>query len=443
MIRIWIGIITIGLGAGALAEDAHETNAPLTLATAIEIALTNNPEASAAQWDVRESEARATLARSGRLPVLKAQGGYDYYTEHQRLAQANYNGEQGVFGANPLRADLVLSLLLYTGGRVTSEIRASDLIRQAAEGQLTRTRETIVFNVTSLFYGLLSQDQIISSFESAARAMEEQKRNIEAMILAQKAARVDLLRADVRLAELREKLTRENNALTVQRQALTVLLGWDAPDAPRVAGELSINDPPISADAASCLKKALARRSDYAAARQKAAAHEQGVSAARSGYLPTFSIDAGYGGRWMVTPADYPEGTEDLRDLGSVGVRMDWSIFDGWATTARVREQTAKLNAAREQLRKLELYVRYDVETALANIVSARERVKTTAKSVEQAQESFRIMREKYDLGKGAMTDVLDAQAALVLEESSRSRALADLAVAHAQLKLATGEIMP
>lgn len=72
MIRIWIGIITIGLGAGALAEDAHETNAPLTLATAIEIALTNNPEASAAQWDVRESEARATLARSGRLPVLKA-----------------------------------------------------------------------------------------------------------------------------------------------------------------------------------------------------------------------------------------------------------------------------------------------------------------------------------------------------------------------------------
>ena len=63
--------------------------------------------------------------------------------------------------------------------------------------------------------------------------------------------------------------------------------------------------------------------------------------------------------------------------------------------------------------------------------------------AVGQADESFRIMKEKYDLGKGTMTDVLDAQTALVVAQTSHARALADLAVADARRKLAGGEILP
>jgi len=83
------------------------------------------------------------------------------------------------------------------------------------------------------------------------------------------------------------------------------------------------------------------------------------------------------------------------------------------------------------------------VEIARAEMASARERTEATAKAVEQARESFRIIREKYDLGKGVIVDVLDAQAALVLAETTYARALADLAVSDARRKLATGELTP
>jgi outer membrane protein TolC len=60
-------------------------------------------------------------------------------------------------------------------------------------------------------------------------------------------------------------------------------------------------------------------------------------------------------------------------------------------------------------------------------------------KSLEQAKESLRIEILKYNLGAGTITDVLDAQAALLLTETTYYRALADFRTALARLKLAMG----
>jgi outer membrane protein TolC len=67
-------------------------------------------------------------------------------------------------------------------------------------------------------------------------------------------------------------------------------------------------------------------------------------------------------------------------------------------------------------------------------------RIEATRQAIEQARESLRIERLKYDLGSGSMTDVLDAQSALLQSETNSARALADYHIATAKLKLATGE---
>jgi outer membrane protein TolC len=95
--------------------------------------------------------------------------------------------------------------------------------------------------------------------------------------------------------------------------------------------------------------------------------------------------------------------------------------------------------AAQERLRRLELQVQLDVETAVLNIGSAAQRVVATEKAIEQAEESLRIEREKYDLGRGSITDVLDAQSALLDSQTNYFRAVADHSTALAQLKLAVG----
>jgi outer membrane protein TolC len=273
--------------------------------------------------------------------------------------------------------------------------------------------------------------------------MDEQQRTTHALVDAGKAARVDLLRANVRRAELYERQLRERNNRTVQQRAWAALLGLDDVAAPEAQGILEPREHPECLGTETCIEKALRQRPDYRAAQDVVAATEASVRAARAGSRPTLSAQASYGGRWTPDVTDEPVGADRQEALGRIGLVAEIPLFDGHMTASRVAEQQARLRGAQERLRKLELQIRYEVETVRSEIAAAHERVQTSGQAVGQAEESFRIMKEKYDLGKGTLTDVLDVQAALVIAQTSYARALADLAVADAQRRLATGEMLP
>ena len=88
----------------------------------------------------------------------------------------------------------------------------------------------------------------------------------------------------------------------------------------------------------------------------------------------------------------------------------------------------------------MKLQIQLDVETAILNIKSASERLRATETSIAQAKESLRIEREKYAEGKGSITDVLDAQDALLNAQTAYYYALSDYNTAIAQWRLAIGE---
>ena len=123
-----------------------------------------------------------------------------------------------------------------------------------------------------------------------------------------------------------------------------------------------------------------------------------------------------------------------------VGVAVDIPLFEGGQIGARVRQEQAKLSAARHRLSELKLQIRLDVETAILNARSANERIQATKTAIASADESLRIEREKYDVGKGSITDVLDAQSALLDSQTNYYRAVADYNTALAQVHLAVGE---
>ncbi len=431
-----------GFCIGAVAINAQAEVAPrvLTLDEALAIALRRNPDVAEAQSRLEEAEARLQAVRAGRRPTLRGRGTVDHWTEDQRLFPATRNAEAGTFGAQVLGAELAARLPLYTGGRLSGETDSADWNRRAATDQLIRVRETLVFQVTALFYDLLAQDEVLRSLEAAVGSMDEQQRSIQALVEAEKAARVDLLRAHVRRAELYERQVRERTHRTVQQRAWAALLGLEDAAAPEAQGLLPTHAITGCPDAAVCTHQALAQRADYRAAQAAVSGAEASVRSARAGYRPTLSAQASFGARWMPDPS---ESSEDHATVGRIGLVAEIPLFDGHLTGAKVAEQAARQRGTQERLRKLELLIRFEVETALAEIAAARERVQTSRQAVAQAEETFRIMREKYDLGKGTLSDVLDAQTALVSAQTRQTRALADLAVADARRQLAVGGLLP
>jgi outer membrane protein TolC len=428
-------------------SDLKAGEESFTLQKCIEIALANNPDIAARRWEVTQAEAQKDGFLGARWPSIRATGSYNYYYfDTQRLIPTRENSEPGVFSHNITSADLVLSMPLFTGGQITNRIKASELLMAAAEHRLVRTREELVFNVTSVFNAILGQQNVIGSILFSVNVLKQQIGRIKDLISVQKGTKVDLLRTEVRLANLEQRLLQEENTLLIQQRVLDNLMGVKEREKPiLIEGQLILI--PLDVKTEEILPRALSRREDYLATKSETEAQERRVEIARGGRWPTLSLKGLYGLRYAPSPIPIPtnikpdaRGLDNPHSVGSVGLFVDIPLFEGGQINARIQEEQAKLAIQRERLRKLALQIRLEVETAGANVNSIRQRIITTEKSVEQAKESFDIEKDKYMLGKSTITDVLDIQGALLEAQSIYYRALADHEAAKAQLRLATGE---
>jgi len=419
----------------------------LTLERSLEIALKNNPEVAATLWDVSAAGARVDQAKAARLPTLTYEGNYIKYLNSKPLWEARYNNERRLFAKQQSRGDVLLKLPLFTGGRIINEIKAAELFRLAEQNRLSRTRDELVFNVSSTFYAILSQEKVIDSVKFSLQAMQEQRQKMAKMVEVDKAAKVDLLRTEVRVADLEQGLEKETNVLEIQKRLLANLMGLDFDKARlKFAGKLTFEK--VGYRPEQLVPRALELRPDFAAAQERVASQARRVDVARAGHYPNVNLVGAYGyrGSGVMGIRDDRGNIQHPTDRGpfydddgQIGVTVTLPLFEGGRISAKVREEFSALAAAQERLRKLNLQVRQEVETAILDVDSSSERVKATEKAIEQARESLRIETLKYNLGAGTVTDVLDAQTALLVTETNYYRALADFHTALARLKLAVG----
>jgi outer membrane protein len=442
-------------------SPADKEPGPMTLEDCIQIARANNPSLAAGGWDVQVALAQRDNAASERWPNFRGAASYNTYLQNQRIVPVRKNNDPGMFSTSQFAGDIILRMPLFTWGRIRGEISAADFATLAATNRLARTWEELIFNVSSAFYTILGQRPVIESLQFSIRALTRQTQRASDMMRVGKAAKVEVLRTEVRIADVEQRLVREQTVLEIQRRALTTLMGVDGRGGPaQIQGDLKMNR--SAPDLNGALAMAYAERSDYKAARASVDALAWKVAAARAARWPSLSLAGTYGtraaagvtdnaaafiNRFIRTPPPLGQGTtfnspgvSTSLPVGNIGVVAEYPIFDGGRITAQISEQESRLASAQANLRKLWLQIRLDVETAMLNVDSARKRVQATQKAIEQSKESFRIETEKYDLGKGSITDVLDAQSAMLDADTNHYRALADYNIALAQLGLATGE---
>ncbi len=469
---------------------------PVTLQECIAVALRNSPELLAAEAEAGAAQAEKRVKGAARWPNVHVTGSYFHYQDTQRLGVPAPPGQPQYFADDIASADIVLRLPLYAGGRILNEFRAADLLAQAEEHIFNRSREETVFNVTSTYYNILAQERVINSLAFSKDTLVQHLARVENLVEAQKAARVDALRTDVRLADVEHQLLQETNTLDIQYRLLGNFMGLDdaVTGALEVAGLLDPvqDEQPLSPE--EIVARAYEQRDDYAAALAELEAQARRVDIARGEREPEITLEAAYGGRWgiggsgdpaaaqpstaftlssggqtslssssttplpiggsltttssstgstsaRITPPPATDAADSFEDVARVGVTVDVPIFEGGRLRAQIARERARLTAAQQRVRKLEQDIRLQVETAVLNVISARERIRVTQKSVAEAEESLRIERQKYDLGKGAIVDVLDAQSALLNAQTNYYRALSDFHIAQAQIQLAAGDI--
>jgi outer membrane protein TolC len=235
--------------------------------------------------------------------------------------------------------------------------------------------------------------------------------------------KTEVLDLEVRLAEAREDLVRARNANALANRTLRNLLGIEE-------GQFEVAD---SAPSASLPASAdFSGRAELAAARQREQAAEEEARGAKAGYLPRISafgsLDYDYGWKYENGGGSY-----------TAGGLLQWDIWDGELTRAKVQEARANLESAREEQRKVRLALDLEVEQARLELKAANERLLVSQQAVSQASESAHMTRIRFEEGAALAAQVIDSETALIRARVRRAEAEADQRIALAALRKSVG----
>ena len=162
-------------------------------------------------------------------------------------------------------------------------------------------------------------------------------------------------------------------------------------------------------------------------------AQEAMVRQARSGRYP--SVDA-FGSYQVDKGIELEDGSGNS---WAAGVRVNYALFDGQQTTAAIDQANARLMESREQLRKMELALNFELERATLALHQEEERLKVTGTMVASAMESARLSRLRFKEGVLLSSDLIDTENRLTAARISHALATTSRIIAIADLRRAVG----
>ena len=404
---------------------------PWTLERALEEGLVGNPDSRLAQQRILAARAQLEQANAAFWPQVHFQSSYTRTDNPMQvfgsiLNQRSYSSGldfNDVPDVDDLNAKGLLTVPLYAGGRNQAARQVAKANTHAARLENEAVRNTLAFEITRAFHNVLKTRQYIRAAEAGVNAFEKTLEIGTKRLEGESILKAEVLDIQVRLAQAREDLIRARNAQALAERALRNLLGIEtgeftvAETAPQVRA-------PESGD--------FSGRAELGVNRYREEAAREQVRGAKAGYLPRVSafgsVDYDYGSKFDRGGHSY-----------TGGALLQWDLWDGNRTRAKVREAEANLEMAREQERKLRLALDLEVEQARLELGTANERLNVTEQVVAQASQSADLTRARFAQGMALSTQVIDGETALLAARVRRAEAETDQRVAVAALRKALG----
>lgn len=420
-------ILLVTVVAGAQEQQPRTYDLERVVATAVN----NHSSLRVSAAEIAAARARTRQAAAHFRPQISAEGGYTRLEE----APSFTVGDMGTltFGEEDnWNLALDMKYPLSTGGKLDAMVDGARAAVDMAEEDLLRREQTVAINAAQAYFRALEARRMIAVLREQITALEEAVRVASAMYDQEVVAKIDVLRPSVALGGARNALQQAETGYNVALAALAETMGLP-PGTPLQIEETPTEHAPTgSPDEAWEAAWQVRPEVQRLAARERAAQAQLHI--ARSQDRPQVGL-------WARSEFErqtfYPE-TGTL----SAGVMVTQNISDGGASRAAVDEARARLEqleAADEQLR---YGIAVQVQVAIGEIESARERVDTTAGSVELAREALRLAQIGYRNGVTPMLDLLQAQAALTGAQMDHEGAVSALRQAYANFDYAMGYVV-
>ncbi len=431
----------------ASAQEPAPTPQNLTLPEAVRVALEKNPTVQAAVAYAQAVHEGIAEARAARLPRVDFSEGFTrgnnpVYVFGGLLTERQFTA--GNFALSSLntprpldifRTQFTAAMPLYDAGQTGRRIKDAKLSAQGAGETGQRTRQEVIFNVVKAYTDELLARENARVAESAVKTAQSDLQRAQARQEEGQAVPSDLLSAQVQLAQAQEDLLQANNAVDLAHAALNVAMGLAEDAATTIESGLkeSIFEAGVLAERQ---QHALKSRPDLREAGLGVEHAAIGSRMARAEFLPKVNVFS-----------SWEEDNQTFLTRGgnnwTAGVNLNFNIFDGGANRARLAAAHYRQSQAQAQAVQMVAAVKLQVREAFQNLTTAQQRVEVSRQAQSEAEESLRIIQNRYEAGLATITDLLRVEAARTSAQKNYLNALFDYRISYAALELATGELAP
>jgi len=434
-------VVPILLATLLLALPAS-AQSPLSLSEAIARAQARNPDAGAAASVEREAADRLIQARSGYFPKVDLaeswqRGNHPVFVFSSLLAQRRFTAADFAVDAinhpeatDNFRTAFFVEQPLFD--RITAaNVRAASIRRDMAVNGRRLVNDDLMAAVTEAFGKVLIA---AATVRSAAASVETARADRELAGNRRDAGRVtdaDVLQLDVYLAHTLEQQVQAMSDERIARARLNQLMGEPL----GAVFSLDLTPPAIAIDItnpAGLEEDALKNRPEVALALQQEQLAAAAVDAAQSSFLPQVAVQAAWelnGGAWNSRSSSWVAGA---------AARIN--LFHGFADKARLAEarELAKRRAIEKD--KAGTMARLDVQIAIARLEAARASDVVGRAAADQARESRRIIRDRYESGLTDAAMLLRSADAVQQSDAQQIAARVSVLTATATLQRAIGK---
>lgn len=397
----------------------------------------NNDTALQAAAHQRDAQLEAKpQARAAYLPQIT--GAYGYSRDNSELDTApspcNTAGDtQCKFNDVNRGLTLTLNQSIFNWNAI-QQLRQSDDQVALAEAGYRAAAQGLVLRVAQAYFGALSAADNLRSTQAENKAVERQLEQAKKRFEVGLSAITDVQDAQARYDLTVAGIIGAQQALDSAKEALAVITGT-LPDKLVTLQEDIPLPAPDPADINAWVKAARDNNLDLLAAQLHAEIAKGSVSIARSGHIPSLSLqdqytDGSSGGRFGGT-----------QKQNTIGLQLSVPIYSGGAVQSGVRSALATHEQRLSEFEGQKRQVDRQVRDAYQGVLAGAARVKAFKQAVLSNTTALQASETGLEVGARTAVDVLNAEQLLYSAQRDYYKARYDYLLSVLTLKSAAGRL--
>ena len=409
----------------------------LTFDEALAMATANNQQLKVAEEQVREAQGRVQEAKASFLPTVNLNFSYTPAQRFPliRVPAGIFGPDEQTFQAAFTRRNIMqldVNQPIYTAGRLQNAYGMQASAFDATQLELARARQQLQYLVVETFYAALMNEQGVRVADEqialATRQLELAKTRFEAGTV----ARLDVLQAEVELANARARRIQARAAVDTAYQALRTVLSLPQTQRLALKGNLDERPEQITRDT---LQANIPTRPDLRAFTARREMAEHAIALANAEIKPNLALT----GNLQYQDDGIDELLATDNQSYAVGIAVRVPLFAAPSAAAKRVVARAQLRQTEHGLNAATDTAHLELESAWTEFESSDEVVSTQQKALELARESVTIAQTSYENGVITSAELTDAQVRLLQTEWFLMQAKYNRIVAAAKARLAAG----